>query len=168
MMLEEDYLKSHQDTMSQGHQYNFNDQRLKELNEYSTQLIRELILPKLTKEVNTAKRYASLRQVFFSLILSRWFKDKFSEPVNGSAGTPANPYSQLIDSHNLTNLTSKEPWTKTTYFNEYKKSFEQGEYNLKEQVSIPTGQVIRSYVSGGDTTCTENRKYESLHDLKPS
>ncbi|MEK6563699.1 MAG: hypothetical protein AABZ65_01565 [Candidatus Omnitrophota bacterium] len=149
VMLEEDYLKSHQDTMSQGHQYNFNDQRLKELNEYSTQLIRELILPKLTKEVNTAKRYASLRQVFFSLILSRWFKDKFSEPVNGSAGTPANPYSQLIDSHNLTNLTSKEPWTKTTYFNEYKKSFEQGEYNLKEQVSIPTGQVIRSYVSGG-------------------
>ncbi|MDO8749387.1 MAG: hypothetical protein Q7J72_09795 [Candidatus Omnitrophota bacterium] len=149
VMLEEDYIKSRQDTMSPGHQYNFNDQRMKKLNQYSTQLIRELILPKLTQEVNTSKKYAQLRQVFFSLILSRWFKDKFR-------GQPGQ-YSSLIDSHNLDNLISKEAWTKDYYFSEYKKSFQQGEYNLKEQITTPTGQVIRSYVSGG-TDMTGNSK----------
>ena len=31
---------------------------MKDLNEYSSQLIRELIIPRLTKEVNTSKSYA--------------------------------------------------------------------------------------------------------------
>ena len=43
-MLEEDYLKSSQLSALGSQQYEFNDPRLKELNLYSTQLIRELIL----------------------------------------------------------------------------------------------------------------------------
>ena len=143
VMLEEDYLTSRggSRTATAYQQYAFSDSRMKELNQYSTQLIRELILPKLTQEVNTGKKYAQLRKVFFSLILSRWFKDRFkNEPGK---------YSGLIDSHNLDNLTSKEAWSKDYYFTQYKKSFQQGEYNLKEQITTPTGQIIRSYVSGG-------------------
>lgn len=67
VMLEQDYLKD-------STAYNFKDERSKALNEYSSQLIRELIIPRLTKEVNSSKRYAALRQVYYSLILSRWFK----------------------------------------------------------------------------------------------
>lgn len=140
VMLEEDYLKT-TNPISSGQMYAFSDPRMKELNSYSTQLIREMILPKLTKDVNTAKRYAALRQVFFSLVMARWFKERF----RGKSGE----YPQTIDSNNLEGLTSKEPWSKSFYFNEYKKSFEKGEYNLKEQVSTISGQVIRSYVSGG-------------------
>src|SRR3989339_681778 len=83
VMLEEDYLTEHTPAVLNPHRggvgsgYRFSDLRLKELNEYSTQLIKELIIPKLTKEVNSAKRYASLRQVYYSLILSRWFKSRF-------------------------------------------------------------------------------------------
>src|SRR3990167_9331336 len=144
VMLEHDYLNSPSsgpNSQPLTSNYNFSDPRMKELNEYSTQLIREVIIPKLTKEVNSSKRYAALRQVFFSLVMARWFKDTFQ-------GKPGQ-YAQLIDSHNLNNLTSKEAWSKTYYFNEYKKSFEQGEYNLKENIYTPTGQAIRSYVSGG-------------------
>jgi len=134
VMLEQDYLKD-------SATYNFKDERSKALNEYSSQLIRELIIPKLTKEVNSSKRYAPLRQVYYSLILSRWFKLRFT----GKTGT----YASLINSRNLTNLTSQEPWTKTTYFKQYQKSFQDGEYNIKEPVYTPTGQIIRSYFSGG-------------------
>src|SRR3990167_2739051 len=152
-MLEEDHLTSSggsRTAPTSAQQYNFSDPRMKELNQYSTQLIRELILPKLTQEVNTSKKYAQLRQVFFSLILSRWFKDRYSK-VTTSPGhqSPDNSYTNCIDSGNLTNLTSEEAWNKDYDFNEYKKSFQQGEYNLKEQITTPTGQVIRSYVSGG-------------------
>ncbi|MFA6217832.1 MAG: HEAT repeat domain-containing protein [Candidatus Omnitrophota bacterium] len=135
VMLEQDYLKN-------DAAYNFKDERLKQLNEYSSELIRELIIPKLTKEVNTSKRYASLRQVYYSLILAQWFKARFAGKNN--------PYSQLIDMGKLTNLSSQDPWSKTTYFREYQQSFEEGEYNLKEPVSTPFGQTVRSYFSGGE------------------
>ncbi|MDD2927251.1 MAG: metallophosphoesterase [Candidatus Omnitrophica bacterium] len=134
VMLEEDYLQG-------SSAYNFTDERLKQLNAYSSQLIRETIIPRLTKEVNTAKRYASLRQVYYSLILAQWFKEKF----RGKAGL----YSQLIDKKNLVNLASGEPWSKTSYFKAYQDSFNKGEYSFKESVYTAQGRIIRSYLSGG-------------------
>ena len=134
VMLEQDYLKD-------SAVYNFKDERLKELNEYSSQLIREIIIPKLTKEVNYSKRYASLRQVYYSLIMAQWFKTRFQ----GEQGK----YYGLINSRNLQNLNSKEPWSKTFYFKDYQKSFKDGEYNIKEPIYTPYGQTIRTYFSGG-------------------
>ena len=134
VMLEQDYLKD-------SSTYSFKDERSKTLNEYSSELIRETIIPKLTKEINSSKKYAPLRQVYYSLILAQWFKQKFY----GKSGV----YSYLIDRHNLDGLTSETSWSKTTYFNAYKTSFQQGEYNIKEPRYTPYGQVIRNYMSGG-------------------
>ncbi|MFA5093299.1 MAG: hypothetical protein WC543_05095 [Candidatus Omnitrophota bacterium] len=130
-----------QDTLNNSATYNFKDDRAKALNEYSSQLIRELVIPELTKEINSAKRYAPLRQVYYSLILARWFKLRFAHKT----GT----YSALINANNLTNLTSHKAWSKTEYFNKYQSSFAKGEYNEKEQVYTPNGQMMRSYFSGG-------------------
>ncbi|MDP2941363.1 MAG: metallophosphoesterase [Candidatus Omnitrophota bacterium] len=121
--------------------YNFSDPRLKVLNEYSSQLIRELIIPKITKEVNTAKRYAPLRQVYYSLIFAQWFKQKFY----GKSGL----YAWLIDRKNLNGLTSQEPYAVDSYFQAYQKSFQDGEYKIEEPRYTPYGQTIRSYFSGG-------------------
>jgi len=134
VLLEQDHLKN-------STVYNFKDPRLKELNEYSSQIIRETIIPKLTKEVNISKRYAALRQVFYSLILARWFKSRFQ----GKPGL----YSTLINKSQLAGLTSKESWSKATYFRQYQKSFKDGEYNIKEPVYTVQGRTIRSYFSGG-------------------
>ena len=134
VMLEQDYLKD-------SETYNFKDERLKQLNEYSSELIRELIIPKLTGEINSSKRYAALRQVYYSLILAQWFKERFKD--RGGL------YSSLIDRRDLTGLTSPETWSKDTYFKQYQQSFKDGEYNFKETVSTPFGQSIRSYFSGG-------------------
>lgn len=146
-MLEQDYLKN-------SAAYNFKDNRLKELNEYSSQLIREIIIPKLTKEVNSSKRYASLRQVYYSLIMAQWFKARFSSlratassSLQATEGSEA--ISSRINSGDLTNLTSKDPWSKTTYFQPYQQSFKDGEYNIQEPVHSIYGQAIRSYFSGG-------------------
>ena len=146
VMLEEDYLTqtskldpSYQPLTSN---YSFSNPRLKELNLYSTQLIRELIIPKITQEVNASKRYAPLRQVYYSLILAQWFKQSFL----GKGGY----YSQLINKKNLAaGLTSTVSWSKTTYFKEYQESFKNGEYAINESAYTPSGQVIRSYFSGG-------------------
>ena len=134
VMLEEDYLKG-------SAVYSFQDERAKELNTYASNILRQKIIPKLTQEVNTSKRYASLRQVYYSLILAQWFKNRF---VNKGG-----VYTKLIDRKNLSGLVSKEPWSEATYFQAYQKSFKEGEYNFKVPISTPYGQVIRSYFSGG-------------------
>jgi hypothetical protein len=134
VMLEQDYLKD-------SAEYSFDDKRLKILNDYSSDLLRKLIIPKLTKMVNSSKQYAPLRQVYYSLILAQWFKQKF----HGREGI----YSSRIDTMDLSDLTSKTKWSKSTYFKAYQKSFKNGEYNLSESVYNSYGQTIRSYVSGG-------------------
>ncbi|MFH1442245.1 MAG: hypothetical protein ABIH18_09455 [Candidatus Omnitrophota bacterium] len=140
--------------------YEFKDPRSKELNTYSTQLIKELIIPKLTKEINTSRRYAKLRQVYYSLILAQWFKNNVSlrgalaakQSVNKITSPSARndtTYTNLVNSCNLAGLTSKISWSKETYYKEYQKSFKDGEYSLKEPVRTPFGQTIKSYFSGG-------------------
>ena len=74
VLLEEDYFKSSSRALSGYSAYKFDDERAKELNTYSTQLLKELILPKIIQTINTGKKYAALRQVFYSQILSQWFK----------------------------------------------------------------------------------------------
>src|SRR3989338_5747272 len=135
VMLEQDYLKD-------SAVYNFKDDRLKELNEYSSQLIREIIIPKLTQEINASKRYAQLRQVYYSLLMAQWFKARFYDK--------GGLYSRIIDRKIVTGMTSKEYWSKTTYFQAYQKSFKDGEYNIQEPTYTLYGQTIRSYFSGGE------------------
>lgn len=134
IMLEEDYIRD-------SPAYNFRDERLRKLNEYSSVLIRRLILPDLTRELNSAERYAPLRQVYYSLILAQWFKSRY-------ANQPGE-FSKIIDSKVLSGLSSEEEWSTYTYFKEYEISFKEGEYNFKEPHYSQFGQVMRSYFSGG-------------------
>jgi predicted nucleic acid-binding Zn-ribbon protein len=142
--LEQDYLKG-------SATYSFKDDQQKQLNEYSSDLIRELIIPKLTEEVNTSSRYAPLRQVYYSLIMAQWFKANFKYKDN--------VYNRFIDSRNLNNLISKDAWSKTTYFKAYQKSFKDGEYNTQERINSAYGQSIRSYFSGGMNLALSNQDF---------
>ncbi|MGE5309429.1 MAG: HAD family hydrolase, partial [Deltaproteobacteria bacterium] len=136
VMLEQDRLKG--DT-----RYAFADGKAKELNAYSSELIRKTIIPLLNSEINSSRRYAPLRQVFYSLILAQWFKHKF---IGGAGG-----YARRIDRKDLTGLTSKTAWDKSAYFTAYRKSFSDGEYNLNEQTFSSSGRTMRNFVSGGIT-----------------
>ncbi|MGE5308205.1 MAG: hypothetical protein ACM3OC_03900, partial [Deltaproteobacteria bacterium] len=124
VMLEQDYLKD-------SPVYDFKDARKKELNEYSARLIRETIIPRLNVEVNSAARYAGLRQVYYSLVLAQWSKQ---QAISGSP-----------DTRDLSGLTSKDRWSKETYFEQYRTSFRDGEYNLSEN---RMGH-LRTFFSGG-------------------
>jgi len=127
--------------LSNKQEYRIGDKRARIINEYSSELIRELILPKISKEVNTGEKYAPLRQAYCSLILAQWFKRKFY----GTGGL----YPYLIDRRNLTGLTSNKQWSKDIYFKEYQKSYLEKEYDLQVQVFNLFGRAVRTYSSGG-------------------
>ncbi|MDD5115891.1 MAG: hypothetical protein PHW98_02355 [Candidatus Omnitrophica bacterium] len=117
------------------------DRRIKIINDYSSRLMKDIILPKIRKEINTGSKYAPLRQAYYSLILAQWFKHKFY----GAGGL----YPYLINRRNLTGLTSKEKWSKDTYFKEYQKSYLGREYDLEVSVFDLSGKSVRTYSSGG-------------------
>ncbi len=132
-------VKLEQDHLKNGGAYSFPDPRMKELNEYAAGLAREIIIPRLIKNVNSTKPYAQLRQVYYSLILAQWFKENYRGADSSYAG--------LIDSEDLTGLQSGETWSKTSYFESYKRSFNEGEYTSVAPAGL--NETSRTYISGG-------------------
>lgn len=116
------------------------DPRVKEINEYSTDLIRRIVLPKLTREVNSSKRYSGLRQVFYSLVLSQWFKRNLGQK----------DFLNLLGAVRGGSVFSTcGGWSKETYYRLYKQSFEKGEYDRQEAVGGRGVITVRRYFSGG-------------------
>ena len=44
-------------------------------------IVRDIVIPQLTQEVNENKNFAMLRQVYNSLILATWYKNKIKENI---------------------------------------------------------------------------------------
>ena len=44
------------------------------VNALGSQIVREIVIPELTREVNQGKNFSQLRQVYNSLILAAWYK----------------------------------------------------------------------------------------------
>ncbi len=78
VMLEEDYLakKKVSDTFLKGE----SDKKVSDTL-LGGQIIREIIIPELTKEVNEGANFAHLRQVYSSLILATWYKKKIKDSI---------------------------------------------------------------------------------------
>ena len=58
--------------------------RVREAGNISTlgcQIIREIVIPELTKEINQDKNFTQLRQVYNSLILATWYKKKIKDSI---------------------------------------------------------------------------------------
>jgi len=52
-----------------------------DINALGSQIIREIVIPELTREVNEGKNFAQLRQVYNSLILATWYKKKIKDSI---------------------------------------------------------------------------------------
>ena len=101
------------------------------------ELMKELILPALSEQVNTSAGFAPLRQIFYSMILAEWFKRKHSEENS--------TYAQLINSRNTDGLESKVPWSQQPIWQEYITSHREGEYKVTKTLAGSS----RLYTSGG-------------------
>lgn len=129
-MMEEDYM-----AMAQNNLEADSDSEVK------TQSTRDLILPKINKEINEGKNFAVLRQMYNSIILAKWFKLKFKESF----------YNHYMDQNKINGVDLEDKETKDKVFNLYKEAFEKGVYDLikKEYNPEKAARVKRHYFSGG-------------------
>ncbi len=78
VMLEQDYLALDKNVPSPS------VGRVREggdVNALGSQIVREIVIPQLTKEINENKNFTQLRQVYNSLILATWYKKKIKDSI---------------------------------------------------------------------------------------
>jgi D-3-phosphoglycerate dehydrogenase len=128
VMLDEDYLarQKHQQTQASS---------------ISSQIIREIVIPEVTKEVNTGKNFAPLRQIYQALILAKWYKENIQNGLLDAIYTNKNKVAGV----NLNDSSVKEQ-----IYNRYLQAYKKGVFNFIKEDSSPDGQTIpRKYFSGG-------------------
>ncbi len=140
------------------------------------QIIRDIILPELEKEVNAGKNFAPLHQIFYSLILATWYKTKVKQDLLNQVyadkkkiegikySTPTRRHVRNKNNRNVSpgSLPSKtglnmeatqrnEPFDVETIYQQYLQAFKKGVYNyIKDEIDPLTQQIVpRKYFSGG-------------------
>ena len=135
VMLEEDYLAFEKNI-------DVKPQTTQATNKIGSEIIREVVIPILEKEVNEGKNFAPLRQVYHSLILATWYKRKIKDGIMGQA---------YVDKQKTGGIDIADKNEKEKIWAQYVEAFRRGAYNfIKEEYDPSTRNVIsRKYFSGG-------------------
>ncbi len=140
VMLEEDYLslQKHSGITSvipakAGIQNN--------INTLGSQVVREIVLPALEREVNTAKNFALLRQVYSGMLLAAWFKRTLKQSILG----------QIYADKTKIKGIDQNPQNNEAIYQRYLRAYKKGVFNyIKEDIDKYTNEAIpRKYFSGG-------------------
>ncbi|MBF0489063.1 MAG: hypothetical protein HQL15_00410 [Candidatus Omnitrophica bacterium] len=173
VMLEEDYLsmtKHDSPLLNPPH-------KGEEINLLGSQIVREIVIPELTREINEGKNFVQLRQVYNSLILATWYKKKIKDSILSQVYSDKNKIAGVeYTSSVVPERFSREPRglanpacpagrpgspTKTfgddkkddteAIYQRYLTAFKKGAYNyIKEDFdSVTQEKIPRKYFSGG-------------------
>jgi len=140
VMLEEDYLalKKHSVALPLSPR---ND-----THSIGANIVRQIILPELEKEVNAGKNFANLRQIFNSIILASWYKRNLKQALLNQA---------YADRSKVKGINLNDPTVKEQIYEQYLKAYKKGVFNyIKEDVNAAGETMPRKYFSGG-TVATE-------------
>jgi len=137
VMLEQDYLSL------QKHEGIIAPVQGEKTNQLGSQIVREIVIPELTKEVNEDKNFSQLRQVYNSLILATWYKKKIKDSILEQVYTNKNK---------IAGVNIDDPQEKQRIYERYLQAFKKGAYNyIKEDIDPITQETLpRKYFSGGE------------------
>ena len=130
VMLEEDYMakEKHQDTKAAT---------------LSSQIVKDIILPAIEEEVNQGKNFASLRQMFYSMILASWYKMALKDAL----------LTQIYGNQSKVKVgvNANDPTDKDKIFQQYLQAYKKGVFNyIKEDIDAARKKPMpRKYFSGG-------------------
>lgn len=116
------------------------------LQNYAEQRFVEMILPELTRQVNTAPEYQSLRSIFQARILAEWYQKQHLAGENTA-------FAPFIRQGSTCDCYPTIDWSPQELFDQYVQSISQGEFNLTRQTQTQEGNTLytstRSYFYGG-------------------
>jgi hypothetical protein len=101
-------------------------------------LDRRLILPRVQRAVRRAPEFAALRSVYMSRIAAEWYRERKQDGA----------FADIIDSGNVSAWAPSRSWTPQSAFRRYVRSFENGEYKVRQRV-VRGGQLYTRTISAG-------------------
>ena len=119
-----------------------------DVNALGSNIVRQIILPALEKEVNEGKNFANLRQIFHSLILAKWYKQALKQAFLNQV------YS---NKRKITGINVDDKTIAQKIYAQYIKAYKKGVFNfIKEDIDQATQQSLpRKYFSGGEVWKTD-------------
>ncbi len=145
LMMEEDYLAMKKSGASNDwakriqQQASDPDQAAASL---SSQVMREIILPEIEKEVNTGKNFAPLRQIFSALILATWYKEAVKDSLISR---------MYEDQKKIAGVDIQDANMREKIFEQYVAAYKKGVFDfIREDLDAVSGEALpRRYFSGG-------------------
>jgi len=128
-----------------------------EVSALGSQVVREIVIPQLTREVNENKNFFQLRQVYNSLILATWYKNKIKDSILSQV---------YADRNKVAGVSIDDPREKERIYQRYLQAFKKGVYNyIKEEHDQVTQETVpRKYFSGGFTALGLDFAMATTHD----
>jgi len=143
VMLEEDYLAS----KSEIDRQRYGDAAVvpsdtERLSKETAQIVREVLIPEIEREVNEGENFVELRQIYQTLILAAWFKSHLKKSLLGQV---------YVDKAKTNGVNVDDPAVKDKIYAQYLKAYEKGVYNFVKDEYDPQSQEFasRTYFSGG-------------------
>ncbi len=118
--------------------------KAQDINGFSAQIIKEVVLPEIEKEVNTGENFATVRQIYSSAILAAWYKKRLKESLLGRL---------YADQNKVAGVNAEDMDSGDKIFEKYTAALKTGAYNIiKQDFDLSTQKIVqRKYFSGGAT-----------------
>ncbi|MCK5180535.1 MAG: YdcF family protein, partial [Candidatus Omnitrophica bacterium] len=110
--------------------------------EMSESIIREIIIPEIEREVNEGEHFATLRQIYHSLILAKWYKETIKNSLLSQV---------YVDQNKIAGVDVDDKTIKDQIYARYMEAYKKGVFNyIKEDYDRLSQKIIpRKYFSGG-------------------
>lgn len=108
----------------------------------SRQILREVVVPAVEKEVNEGKNFAQLRQVYYALILAQWYQDVFKKSLLNKI---------YAGQKKVAGIDISDPKNRELIYRQYISAYKKGVFNyIREETDVVSQQPVpRKYFSGG-------------------
>lgn len=134
VMLESDYLSLAEHHAEKG--------SVTDESQIAADIVREVLIPEIEREVNSGRTFANLRQIFSAVVLATWYKQNLGKTWLGRV---------YVDQARTAGVDTADKEINHKIYEQYVNAFERGVYDyIREDYDPVTRQTVpRKYFSGG-------------------
>lgn len=141
VMMEQDYLALEK---NEGHDQPglSKEKPNSEMAQLAAEVIREIVIPVLEKEVNEGEHFALLRQVYSAMLMATWFKKTLKESLLGQV---------YADKSKVAGVELNNPQEKEEIYQKYLQAYKIGvvDFIKEDKDGLTQSSISRKYFSGG-------------------